>query len=66
MGFGMVGLAGVLAADDRLGTGLEQPVVLICDWFARSDGARAASFRPESQAGRPPVHERWALAPRHI
>ena len=64
MGFGLIGLAGILADDNLLGsaasacTGSAQ-----VPWAA---GAQGSAFCRQGQAGRPSVHERWALARRHV
>ena len=56
----MLGLAGVLAADGLLAPAARDAAA------APARCAQAAALRRQGQAGRPPVHERRAVAGRHV
>ena len=64
MGFGLIGLAGIMADDNLLGPDFHGECRI--DRAAWPVGGEVSSFPRESQAGRPPVHERWTVAGRHF
>jgi hypothetical protein len=66
MGFGLIGLAGIMA-DDKLGGSNVKGQRRLADCPATGPaGVQISAFRCESQAGRPLVHERRSFAHRYV